>query len=95
VFVPSYNEDSHLLANTLSAAKAMDYPADKLHVWLLDDGGTLQKRNSNKLLEAQAAVGRHNELKQLCEDSASLSDARPQRTRQGRQSQQRHEAFDR
>jgi cellulose synthase (UDP-forming) len=68
VFVPTYNEDSHLLANTLSAAKAMDYPADKLHVWLLDDGGTLQKRNSNKLLEAQAAVARHTELKQLCED---------------------------
>jgi cellulose synthase (UDP-forming) len=68
VFVPSYNEDSHLLANTLSAAKAMDYPADKLHVWLLDDGGTLQKRNSNRLLEAQVAVARHNELKQLCED---------------------------
>jgi cellulose synthase (UDP-forming) len=68
VFVPTYNEDSHLLANTLSAAKAMDYPADKLHVWLLDDGGTVQKRNSNKLLEAQAAVARHNELKQLCEE---------------------------
>ncbi|WP_018898048.1 UDP-forming cellulose synthase catalytic subunit [Rhizobium sp. 2MFCol3.1] len=68
VFVPTYNEDSHLLANTLSAAKAMDYPADKLTVWLLDDGGTVQKRNSNKLLEAQAAVARHNELKQLCEE---------------------------
>ncbi|MFK0332170.1 UDP-forming cellulose synthase catalytic subunit [Rhizobium sp. NPDC090275] len=68
VFVPTYNEDSHLLANTLSAAKAMDYPADKLTVWLLDDGGTVQKRNSNKLLEAQAAVARHNELRQLCEE---------------------------
>ena len=68
VFVPSYNEDSHLLANTLAAAKAMDYPAERLHVWLLDDGGTLQKRNANKLLEAQAAVARHNELKKLCED---------------------------
>ena len=68
VFVPSYNEDAHLLANTLAAAKAMDYPKEKLHVWLLDDGGTLQKRNSNKLVEAQAAVARHAELKQLCED---------------------------
>jgi cellulose synthase (UDP-forming) len=44
VFVPSYNEDAELLANTLAAAKAMDYPAEKLTVWLLDDGGTLQKR---------------------------------------------------
>ena len=45
VFVPSYNEDADLLATTLAAAKGMDYPADKLTVWLLDDGGTDQKRN--------------------------------------------------
>ncbi|MDE1995713.1 MAG: UDP-forming cellulose synthase catalytic subunit [Rhizobiaceae bacterium] len=68
VFVPSYNEDTNLLANTLASAKAMDYPADKLRVWLLDDGGTLQKRNSTKLLESQTAVARHAELKQLCEE---------------------------
>ncbi len=68
VFVPSYNEDTKLLANTLASAKAMDYPAHKLQVWLLDDGGTLQKRNSTKLLESQTAIARHNELKQLCEE---------------------------
>lgn len=68
VFVPSYNEDATLLANTLAAASSMDYPADKLHIWLLDDGGTVQKRNSPKLLEAQEAMARHKELKQLCED---------------------------
>src|SRR6218665_2694394 len=42
VVVPSYNEDIGLLANTLAAAKGMDYPADKLTIWLLDDGGTEQ-----------------------------------------------------
>ncbi len=68
VFVPSYNEDTNLLANTLASAKAMDYPPDKLRVWLLDDGGTAQKRNSTKVLESQAAIARHNELKQLCDD---------------------------
>ncbi|MGV2186164.1 UDP-forming cellulose synthase catalytic subunit [Rhizobium rhizogenes] len=68
VFVPSYNEDINLLANTLASAKAMDYPADKLTVWLLDDGGTLQKRNSTKVLESQAAIARHNELQQLCQE---------------------------
>ena len=46
VFVPTYNEEPALLATTLASAKAMDYPADKLTVWLLDDGGTVQKRNS-------------------------------------------------
>ncbi len=68
VFVPSYNEDAGLLANTLAAAKAMDYPADKLTVWLLDDGGTLQKRNSANLVEAQRASARNAELQALCDD---------------------------
>lgn len=68
VFVPSYNEDAALLANTLAAAKSMDYPADKLVVWLLDDGSTEQKRNSAKVLDARAAVARHKELQQLCLD---------------------------
>ncbi|MBL0372156.1 UDP-forming cellulose synthase catalytic subunit [Rhizobium sp. KVB221] len=68
VFVPSYNEDAALLANTLAAAKGMDYPADKLVVWLLDDGSTAQKRNSDKVLESRAATLRHEELQALCRD---------------------------
>ncbi|PDT81435.1 UDP-forming cellulose synthase catalytic subunit [Sinorhizobium sp. BJ1] len=68
VFVPSYNEDADLLANTLAAAKGMDYPADKLTVWLLDDGGTSQKRNSTNLVDAQRAAARHRELQKLCEE---------------------------
>ncbi|KRD28050.1 cellulose synthase [Rhizobium sp. Root268] len=68
VFVPTYNEEAGLLANTLAAAKGMDYPADKFTVWLLDDGGTLQKRTSTNLLEDQAARARHQELKALCHD---------------------------
>ena len=68
VFIPTYNEDAGLLANTIAAAKGMDYPADRIKVWLLDDGGTLQKRNSDKVAEAYAAEKRHEELKQLCLD---------------------------
>ncbi|GEO87010.1 MULTISPECIES: UDP-forming cellulose synthase catalytic subunit [Alphaproteobacteria] len=68
VFVPTYNEDATLLANTLSAAKAMDYPHDKVQVWLLDDGGTDQKRNSNNLVEAKTAVARYTQLHELCEE---------------------------
>jgi cellulose synthase (UDP-forming) len=68
VFVPSYNEDAALLANTLAAAKGMDYPADKFEVWLLDDGSTEQKRNSDNVLSARAAAARHVELQALCRD---------------------------
>ena len=66
VFIPTYNEDARLLANTLAAAKAMDYPADRLHVWLLDDGGTVQKRSSSDVASAEAARERHHELSELC-----------------------------
>ena len=68
IFVPSYNEDRDLLARTLAAAKAIDYPADKLTVFLLDDGGTEQKRNSDQIEAASAAQRRHEDLQRLCAD---------------------------
>ena len=67
VFVPSYNEDAALLATTLAAALAMDYPAGKLQVYLLDDGGTDEKCNSDNFAAASAAKYRRLELQQLCE----------------------------
>lgn len=68
VFVPTYNEDRILLANTLAAAKNMDWPADKLVVWLLDDGSTLQKRNGDNLADVRTAEARHADLQQLAAD---------------------------
>ncbi|MBP0582606.1 UDP-forming cellulose synthase catalytic subunit [Labrys sp. LIt4] len=68
VFIPSYNEGAELLAGTLAAALGMDYPPDKLHVYLLDDGGTEQKRNSKDLQAAVEAQQRHARLKRLCEE---------------------------
>lgn len=65
VFIPTYNEDPDLLANTMAAAKGMDYPADRLNVWLLDDGGTVQKRNSDKIGDANNAERRHAQLQKL------------------------------
>ena len=54
VFIPTYNEEPALLANTMAAAKAMDYPPEKLKVWLLDDGGTMLGRRRDDLLAAGA-----------------------------------------
>lgn len=68
VFVPTYNEEPALLATTLASAKAMDYPADKLTVWLLDDGGTVQKRNAVNIEAAQEAENRYVELQKLAAD---------------------------
>src|ERR1700757_1208656 len=38
VLIPTYNEPLHVVKGTVVAAKAMDYPADKMRVLLLDDG---------------------------------------------------------
>ena len=67
VFVPSYNEDASLIATTLAAAKAMEYPPDRLTVWLLDDGGTDEKCSSKVFTAAAAAQARRVELQALCD----------------------------
>ncbi len=66
VFVPSYNEETSLLATTLAAAKAMTYPQDKFTVWLLDDGGTDEKCGSPNPQIAEPARARRAELQELC-----------------------------
>ncbi|MEA1833185.1 UDP-forming cellulose synthase catalytic subunit [Methylobacterium durans] len=66
VFVPSYNEDASILAMTLAAARQMNYPPEKLTVWLLDDGGTDQKCADADRGKAEAAQGRRAELQALC-----------------------------
>ncbi len=66
VFVPTYNEDPDLLATTLSAALAMDYPADRLKVYLLDDGGTDEKCDADNFVAANAARERRAALQALC-----------------------------
>ena len=38
VLVPTYNEPLHVVQATVIAAKAIDYPAEKMRVLLLDDG---------------------------------------------------------
>ncbi|MDO5531232.1 UDP-forming cellulose synthase catalytic subunit [Sutterella sp.] len=38
IFIPSYNEPLEVVRPTVNAALAMDWPREKLHVWILDDG---------------------------------------------------------
>lgn len=66
VFVPSYNEERDLVATTLAAAKALDYPPHKLKVFLLDDGGTDEKFYAFDHAVSSAARARRADLQQLC-----------------------------
>jgi cellulose synthase (UDP-forming) len=66
VFVPSYNESIDIVAPTLAAAKRMAYPAGKLTVFLLDDGGTEEKVQSDDPGAAARALDRRQSLQALC-----------------------------
>lgn len=72
VLIPSYNEDEDILAMTVAAAKAMDYPAGKLTVWLLDDGGTDQKCDDANAEKAAAARRRRLSLQGLCRELGAV-----------------------
>ncbi len=83
VLVPSYDEGLPVLETTLMAAVQIDYPADKLNVYLCDDGGTEQRCNwpypaedesdyDAKLAKAvqmrEKARRRRKELQELCRE---------------------------
>ncbi|MEK9940612.1 MAG: glycosyltransferase, partial [Methylotenera sp.] len=67
VYIPTYNEDPSITRPTVIAATQMNYPKEKLHVYILDDGGTTQKLNDKDPEKAQAAAERADELKALAQ----------------------------
>jgi cellulose synthase (UDP-forming) len=52
VYIPSYNEPLEVVRATVLAARSMDWPADKLNVYLLDDG----RRPEFRAFAAEAGV---------------------------------------
>ena len=58
IYIPTYNEDVEIVRKTVLAALATDYPIDKKHVYVLDDG--------RKLLE------RRELLQQMCDELGCL-----------------------
>lgn len=67
VYIPTYNEDPHILLATVIAATQLDYPKDKLNVYVLDDGGTAQKLHQNDTLKAAQALARTKEIQLICQ----------------------------
>lgn len=66
VFIPTYNEEPELVAITIAAATQIDYPEDKLNVYVLDDGGTRDKTGSDDPLVSAEALERQRLLKNIC-----------------------------
>ncbi|MEG1210384.1 MAG: UDP-forming cellulose synthase catalytic subunit [Leclercia sp.] len=53
IYIPSYNESLEVVRDTVLAAQCLDYPADKIKIYLLDDG----KRNEFAVFAANVGVG--------------------------------------
>ncbi|NJL48581.1 MAG: UDP-forming cellulose synthase catalytic subunit [Leptolyngbyaceae cyanobacterium SM2_5_2] len=54
IYIPTYNEDVAIVRKTVLAAAAIEYPADKKYVYVLDDGRKHPERRA--------------ELQELCDD---------------------------
>lgn len=63
VFIPTYTEDLEITKVTATAATLLDYPKDKLNIYVLDDGSSEQRRNNPVL--ASAAWQRYREMQEM------------------------------
>jgi len=66
IFIPTYNEGDEIVRVTAMAATQIDYPAEKLRVWILDDGGTAEKRANP--VTGLAAWERHYRLRRMADE---------------------------
>ncbi len=66
VFIPTYDETVDIVRVTAIAATQLDYPAEKLRIYICDDGGTLNKRVNPD--SSELAWQRHYHLRRLARD---------------------------
>ena len=66
VFIPTYDEPDEIIRITATAAIQIEYPREKLNIYLLDDGGTQAKRNHPE--NGMDAWKRHYRLRQMAID---------------------------
>ncbi len=65
VFIPTYDEPEEIVNITVTACDQIDYPKDKLNIFILDDGSTLEKRGDPDQEKARQAQERYERLKSL------------------------------
>jgi len=65
ILIPTYDEDVEVVYVTASACTQLDYPHEKLKIYILDDGGTSQKLNDPHPERAAAARQRAEQLKAI------------------------------
>lgn len=77
VMIPTYNEAFNLVETTVLGAIQMRYPAGKMNVYLLDDGGTEQKCQKGTVESIEEARKRRATLQAFCEEVGATYITRP------------------
>ncbi len=65
ILIPTYTEPEDIVKTTAVAAKQIDYPADKLNIYIINDGSTVDRRNNPAISEA--AWARHYTLRKIAD----------------------------
>lgn len=68
ILIPTCNESEEIVRTTALACTLIDYPRDKMNIYILDDGGTVARRNDPDPEKARAATIRHELFKKLASD---------------------------
>jgi len=63
IFIPTYNEPDDIIRITATAATLIEYPKEKLRIYILDDGSTQAKRNHPE--NGMEAWKRHYRLRDM------------------------------
>lgn len=66
VFIPTYTEPMDIVKVTVVAATMIDYPKDKINIYILNDGSTASRRNNPEL--SREAWLRHYSLKRMADE---------------------------
>ena len=63
ILIPTYTESEDILKLTVTAATQIEYPRDKINIYILDDGGTVARRNRPET--SSKAWERHYTLRRM------------------------------
>jgi cellulose synthase (UDP-forming) len=67
VLIPTFTEAPEIVMTTAIACTRLDYPRERLNIFILDDGATAERRSSPDPEKAKAAWERHNTLRSIAE----------------------------
>ena len=67
IFIPTYTENEDIVRLTALAATQIDYPRNRMRIFILDDGATLARRNDPD--KSEAAWRRRYRLKEIARET--------------------------